>query len=128
MRTLIPLLPLFLLAALAAAQDRVMPKDKPLDTTYLRDHAQTRGFMLGRPVRPKITPDGKTVLFLRARPRQAKMSLYELDVAKKETREVLTPEAVLKGAEEDLPPEEKARRERQRVTVGGFTTYHLSPD
>jgi hypothetical protein len=28
-----------------------LPKDVPLDTTYLRDHAETRGFMLGRPVR-----------------------------------------------------------------------------
>jgi dipeptidyl-peptidase-4 len=102
--------------------------DKPLDTSYLRDHSQTRGFMLGRPVRPKVTPDGKHVLFLRAQPRIAKMRLYEFDVGSGKTRELLTPEAVLKGAEEKLTPEEKARRERQRVTVGGFTTYHISAD
>ncbi len=100
----------------------------PLDTSYLKDHAQTRGFMLGRPSRPKVTPDGKHVLFLRSKPRQAKMSLYEFDIASGKTRELLTPEALLKGAEEELSPEEKARRERQRVTVGGFTNYHLSPD
>ncbi|MGL4552221.1 MAG: prolyl oligopeptidase family serine peptidase, partial [Gemmataceae bacterium] len=58
----------------------------------------------------------------------AKMSLYEFDVATAKTRELLTPEMLLKGAEEKLTPQEKARRERQRVTVGGFTTYHLSPD
>ncbi|MFO0926307.1 MAG: alpha/beta fold hydrolase [Gemmataceae bacterium] len=102
--------------------------ETPLDTSYLRDHAETRGFMLGRPVRPKVTPDGKAVLFLRAKPRVAKMSLYEFDVATGKTRELLTPETVLKGAAENLSPEEKARRERQRVTVGGFTTYHLSRD
>jgi dipeptidyl-peptidase-4 len=102
--------------------------DKPLDTSYLRDHSLTRGFMLGRPVRPKITPDGKHVLFLRAQPRIPKMRLYEFDVGTGKTRELLTPEAVLKGAAEKLTPEEKARRERQRVTVGGFTTFHLSPD
>lgn len=104
------------------------PGETPLDTSYLRDHAQTRGFLLGRPVRPKVTPDGKAVLFLRARPRIAKMSLYEFDAATRRTRELLTPEAVLAGAAENLSPEEKARRERQRVTVGGFTTYHLSRD
>src|SRR5437660_5947100 len=68
------------------------------------------------------------MLFLRSGPRTAKLGLFEFDVATGKTRELLTPEAVLKGAEEKLTPEEKARRERQRVTVGGFTAYHLSPD
>ena len=44
------------------------------------------------------------------------------------TRELLTPEQLLKGAEEHLSPEEKARRKRQRVSVGGFTDFHLSAD
>jgi len=100
----------------------------PIDTAYLKDHAQTRGFMLGRPSRPRITPDGKHVLFLRSKPRQAKMSLFEFEVSSGKTRELLTPETLLKGAEEKLSPEEKARRERQRVTVGGFTNYQLSHD
>src|SRR5262249_41965963 len=43
------------------------------------------------------------------------------------TRELLTPDALLKNAEEKLDPEEKARRERQRVSVGGFTDFHLDP-
>jgi dipeptidyl-peptidase-4 len=103
-------------------------KETPLDTTYLRNYAETRGFMLGRPVRPKLTPDGKVVLFLRALPRVPKMRLYEYDVASGKTRELLTPEMVLKGAEENLSPEEKARRERQRVSVRGFTDFHLSDD
>src|SRR5262245_63862840 len=115
MRTTILLPLLALAAALAAAPEAVMAQ-KPLDTTFLKDYSQTRGFMLGRPVSPKVAPDGKTVLFLRARPRVAKMSLYEFDVSSGRTRELLTPEAVLKGAEENLTPEEKARRERQRVT------------
>ncbi len=114
-------LPLALLAVSA-------PGDKPLDTSYLRDYSQTRGFMLGRPIRPRIAPDGKTVLFLRSQPRVAKTALYEFDIATGNTRELLTPEAVLKGVQEKLTPEEKARRERQRVTIGGFTNYQLSPD
>ena len=99
-----------------------------MNTDYLRQHAATRGFLLGRPVKPKITPDNKAVLFLRSEARVARMRLYEFDVASGKTRELLTPEQVLKGAAENLTPEEKARRERQRVSVGGFTDYQLSKD
>ena len=96
--------------------------------SYLRDHALTRGFMLGRPTRAKPTPDGKAVLFLRSEPRVPKLQLYEFDVATKQTRLLLSPEQLLTGAEENLSPEEKARRERARISVGGFTNYELSKD
>jgi dipeptidyl-peptidase-4 len=116
-------------SAIAADGQEVKPaKDAPLDITYLRDHAETRGFMLGRPDAIKPTPDGKAVLFLRSQPRQPKLRLYEFDLATGKTRELLTPEQVLKGAEEKLSPEEKARRERMRVSVGGFTGFQLSED
>src|SRR4051794_35982681 len=55
------LAPLCLILLAASA-----PGETPLDTSYLRDHAQTRGFMLGRPARPRVAPDGKSVLFLRS--------------------------------------------------------------
>jgi dipeptidyl-peptidase 4 len=99
-----------------------------LDASFLRLYAETRGFQLGRPVRPKPTADGKFVLFLRAKPRVPKLSIFEFDTATGKTRELLTPEQLLKGAEEHLSPEEKARRERQRVSVGGFTDFQLSPN
>src|SRR5438132_121149 len=83
-------------------------KKKPLDSPYLRDYAATRGFMLGRPVRPKPTPDGKAVLFLRAGARSPKLTLFEFEVATGKARELLTPAALLHGAEEKLSPEEKA--------------------
>jgi hypothetical protein len=91
----------------------------PLPSGFLRDYAETRGFTLGRPVMAKPTPDGKAVLFLRARPRASKLQLYEFDVATGQTRELLTPEQLLKGAQEKLSPEEKAAartdaRERER--------------
>jgi len=130
MRTIL-LTPIALLLALGLtgfAQQPPKPPEAPLDVSYLRDHAQTRGFQLGRPTRPRITPDGKAVLFLRAQPRAAKQALYEFDVASGATRELLTPTQLLAGAEENLSAEEKARRERQRVNVGGFTAFHLSPD
>src|SRR5260370_4032717 len=128
MRTIILLLPALMPAAFATGQPTQPPKDAPLDARFLRDYAQTRGFMLGRPVKPTPTPDGKAVLFLRSEPRVPKLSLYQFDVASGKTRKLLTPEQVLKGAEEKLSPEEKARRERMRVSAGGFTTFQLSDD
>src|SRR4051812_27644009 len=126
-------LPLVVSALLAAtlppwAQGARPPKEIPLDASFLRRYAETRGFMLGRPVRPRPTTDGKAVLFLRAQARVPRMSLYEFDVASGKTRELLTAEKVLAGAEEHLSPEEKARRERQRVSVGGFTDFQLADD
>jgi dipeptidyl-peptidase-4 len=112
-------------AVFAAENSKVTGK---LDAKYLRDYAETRGFMLGRPVKAKPSPDGKSVLFLRAQARVAKQSLYIFDVETGKTSELLTPEQVLKGAEEHLSAEEKARRERQRISVGGFTDFQLSDD
>jgi dipeptidyl-peptidase-4 len=101
------------------------PQGPPIDTSFLRQYAETRGYMLGRPVKPKITPDGKAVLFLRSGPTSPKQSLFEFDVATKQTKELLSPDSLLKGADENLSPEEKARRERQRVSAGGFADFHL---
>jgi dipeptidyl-peptidase 4 len=124
------LVPALLFAAVAAAHGQPSPpaKDAPLDASFLRLYAETRGFQLGRPVRPKPTADGKFVLFLRAQARVPKQSLFEFDTATGKTRELLTPEQLLKGAEENLTPEEKARRERQRISVGGFTDFQVSPE
>ena len=96
--------------------------------TFLRDYAETRGFTLGQPVKPQPTPDGRAVLFLRAAPRQPTLRLYEFDVATGQTRELAAPESLLAGGEERLSPEEKARRERMRVSGSGFTDFQLSRD
>ena len=99
------------------------------DDHFLRDYAETRGFMLGRPVNATPTPDGKTVIFLRAKSgREPSQELYAFDVASGQTRRLLSPEDALKGASEKLSPEEKARRERQRISVGGFTAFSISRD
>lgn len=90
-------------------------------TNFLRDYTETRGFMLGRPTRAMPTPDGKAVLFLRSPARTPVLSLYEFDIATGQTRELL------KGSEDKLTPEEKARRERQRMSLAGFTNFQLSP-
>lgn len=114
--------PTLLTLAMTLAAD---PPGPPIDTSFLRQYAETRGFLLGRPVKPKITPDGKAVLFLRSGPTSPKQSLFEFSVETKETKEILSPDTLLKGADENLSPEEKARRERQRVSAGGFADYFL---
>lgn len=116
----------FLAAACLTHGAAGQTKGSSLDTAYLREHAQTRGFMLGRPVKPVPTPDGKAVLFLRSASRSPKLSLYEFDTATRKTRELLSPAKLVKGAEEKLSPEEKALRERMRQSLGGFTTFQLS--
>lgn len=95
---------------------------------YLRDHAATRGFRLGRPTQSTPTPDGRSVLFLRSGPRSPKLELFEYDVGSKKAKLLASPESILKGAEEKLSPEEKAMRERMRVSLSGFTSFQLSRD
>jgi dipeptidyl-peptidase-4 len=95
---------------------------------YLALHAKTRGFSLGRPLKPVPTPDGKFVLFLRATASSPELRLYEFEVATGKTRELLTPAQLLQGIEEQLSPDEKARRERMRQSLRGFTAFEISPD
>ncbi|MDY7232057.1 S9 family peptidase [Hyalangium rubrum] len=118
-----------LLASLPVfAQTVAKPMNDPKTDTFLRQFAETRRFMSGRPTKPRITPDEKTVLFLRAQPTSATQTLFAFDVATGETKELLTPEILLRGAEETLTVEEQARRERMRVSAKGFTGYDLSDD
>jgi dipeptidyl-peptidase-4 len=95
---------------------------------FLRRHAETRGFNLGRPVSPKPTPDGKAVLFLRSPAREPVQSLYEFDVATGQTRALLAAADLLKGGDEKLSPEERARRERLRLSTRGLSGFQLSED
>ncbi|MBL8919109.1 MAG: DPP IV N-terminal domain-containing protein [Myxococcaceae bacterium] len=98
------------------------------DPQFLREYAETRRYLAGRPERPKFSPDGKSVFFLRSAPKDSRQLLYELDVATGKTSELLTPDSLLQGASETLTAAEKARLERQRVSARGFTSYQLSPD
>src|SRR5438309_873351 len=109
-----------LTAGAARAQAPASSTEQLINARFLRDYAETRGFQLGRPIKPSPTPDGKAVLFLCSGPRGSALALYEFDVATAKTRLLLTPDKVLQGAAEKLSPEEKARRERMRVSAGGF--------
>jgi dipeptidyl-peptidase-4 len=92
------------------------------------DVAATRSYSLGIPVKPMPTPDGKAVLYMRSGPRDTVQRLYEYTLATHSERELISPETLLGGKEEQLSAEEKARRERARVSVSGFTDFELSRD
>ena len=95
---------------------------------FLSLYSKTRGFSLGEPARATPTPDGSTVLFLRATSTSPELRLFSFNVATGQTRELLTPAQLLQGTEELLSVEEKARRERLRQTMRGFTTFEISKD
>ena len=114
-----------LLICTAVAPAAEPTPDKSVDTSFLKKYAETRRFMLGRPQNPKVSPDGKTVLFLRAEADKPTLKLFEFDVSTGKSKEVLSPASLLKGDTENLTPEEKARRERMRLSAGGFADFHF---
>lgn len=117
-----------LLVLFTALASFVGAADEDANLKYFRDLAETRGYSLGRPVAPKLTPDGKTVIYLRGGPRDPVLRLYEYPLPAGPERELLTPAQLLGSAEEELTAEEKARRERARVTLRGFARFDLSKD
>lgn len=100
----------------------------PQDLAFLQSLAQTRSFTLGRPGSVQLTPDGRTALFLRALPRKAELRLFAFDLTTAQTRELVAPESVLGAGDEQLSADEKARRERMRISARGIVAYELSKD
>ena len=99
----------------------------PLDRAFIRTLSVTHNFRLGMPNHCTVTADGSAVLFLRSEPRDVKQSLYKVDVKSGDERLLASADQVLK-APEHLTPEERARRERMRVTTTGFTSFELTKD
>ncbi|MEV7554445.1 alpha/beta fold hydrolase [Amycolatopsis sp. NPDC089917] len=93
------------------------------DLPFLRRQARTQRFTLGAPKEFKVAPDGSRVLFLRSESgTDPRHSLWSFDVASGEETKLVDAAQLLPG-EEDLPPEERARRERSRETGGGVVGY-----
>jgi dipeptidyl-peptidase 4 len=91
--------------------------------------AETRNYRLGQPQSPMLSPDGKTVYFLRAKGRTPVQRLFALKWETGQETEVVAPESLGTDAgDAALSPEEKARRERLRVSTRGFSQFLLSPD
>ena len=98
------------------------------DPAFLTQYAETHRFNSGRPTSVRITPDGRSVFFLRSGPRDADRVLYRLDPKTGAESVFLTAAAVLGGEESALSPEEKALRERMRLSASGIARYSMSTD
>jgi len=96
--------------------------------TFPRQEARTRRFTLGVPRAFRVSPDGARVAYLRTRGGGDPVTcLWVLDVDRGTERLVADPRT-LGGDEQDLPPEERARRERVREQAGGIVAYATDAD
>ena len=113
----------------AASQPAVARPPALADDAFLAQYALTYRFRLGRPKGIKVTPDGKTVLFLRSGPRNFVQDLYAMDTATGKERVLLTAQKILGSAQEALSAAERARRERMRMAASrGIASFSLSRD
>ncbi len=117
----------FLLSACAAC---TAPHGPPpiADPAFLEQYALTHRFSLGRPRSIKLVPDGTAVLFLRSPADSRVQDLYEFDKTTGRELTLLTADQILKGTREHLSIEERARRERMRLSARGIASYQLSQD
>ena len=91
--------------------------------SFPRQQARTRRFSLGVPRSFTVAPDGSRVAFLRSKGAGDPVTcLWQLHVATGREELVADP-ATLEPAGEDLPPQEKARRERAREQAGGIVGF-----
>lgn len=94
-----------------------------MSESFPRLHARTRRFTLGAPRGFTIAPDGARIVFLRTKGGSDPVTcLWEFDVASGTERLIADPRAMAVD-DEDLPPEERARRERSREQAGGIVAY-----
>ena len=99
-----------------------MPNE-PASASYPRRNAVTRRFTLGAPRDLRVGSDGARIAFLRSSgPEDPVNSLWVFDVETREERLVADP-ASLGAQDDDLPLEERARRERARESGGGIVAY-----
>jgi dipeptidyl-peptidase-4 len=96
--------------------------------SFPRQEARTRRFTLGVPRAFRVSPDGTRVAFLRTKGGADPVTcLWVLDVLTGTERLVADPRTLGPGGqgadEENLPPQERARRERVREAAGGIVAY-----
>ena len=101
------------------------PSSGPAADSFPRQYARTRRLSLGEPRNLVVSPDGKRIVFIRSRSGDDPINcLYLLDVASGEERLIADPLALLDQVDpDDIPAEERTRRERMRETASGVTTF-----
>jgi dipeptidyl-peptidase 4 len=101
------------------------------ESSFPRQFARTLRFTLGAPRAFTVSPDGQCVVFLRsASGTDRAQQLWALDLnadGLPRERLVVDPQTLLDG-EEDVPAEERARRERSREGGAGVVAYATDAD
>ncbi len=95
--------------------------------TFPRQYARTQRLTLGEPRNLTVSPDGRRVVFCRSRHGSDPVNcLWIMDASTGEQRIVADPQALLarpSDETDDVPSEERARRERAREGAGGVVAY-----
>jgi dipeptidyl-peptidase-4 len=98
-----------------------------IDSEFLSQYAATYRFRNGRPKVLSAVAGGQKVLFLRSESSTSfEQGLYEYDLASDSERSVLAPGKKKNDEPESLSQEEKARRERIRMSAKGVVGYSLN--
>ncbi|MFC1417434.1 S9 family peptidase [Streptacidiphilus cavernicola] len=97
------------------------------ETTFPRQYSRTLRFTLGAPRSFTVSPDGRRVVFLRSAGGAERANLlHVVDLASGAApfeRVAADPAVLLGSGEEQLTPEERARRERSREGSAGVVGY-----
>jgi len=97
--------------------------------SFPRLAARTKNFTLGLPRAFVVSPDGRRVLFLRSKTgTSSSHSLWLYDVTSGTERELADSAVLLGESDEQLTAEERARRERMRVTSSGVVAFSTDKD
>ncbi len=100
--------------------------------SFPRQYARTQRLTLGDPRDLTITADERHVVFARSNAGDDPINrLWVADIDTAAERLLVDPVALLAEVaadDRDLPPEERARRERMREGAGGITGYHTDAD
>jgi len=92
--------------------------------SFPRQQARTRRFSLGVPHSFTVSPDGQRVVFLRSPAGDdPRTSLWCYDVASGSEAEVANPAELLGAGDEQVPEQERRRRERSRERAQGIVAY-----
>ncbi|MCT2591936.1 prolyl oligopeptidase family serine peptidase [Streptomyces sp. N2-109] len=95
-----------------------------MSETFPRQYARTNRFTLGAPRAFTVAPDGERVVFLRSRTGSDRAhALWVRELAGGREFAAADSDVLLGGAAEELPPEERARRERSREGSAGIVAY-----